>query len=142
MNRPFALALACAVLLGPVATAPAQTPAQTPAAPAAGCTRPEPPVFASPATAGALAAADIDQARYARDAYFNAADANLACLDADIEARMRTLFATGAPMDDALRAAGLAHERASRERAETYERFLRLCLAYEDAKGPVPGGCR
>ena len=94
------------------------------------------------AAAANLQAGEIDQARYARDAYFAAADANLACLDAEIEARMRTLFATGAPMDAALRAAGAAHEQASRERAETHERFLRMCLAYEDANGPVSGGCR
>jgi hypothetical protein len=139
MKTFTALAAASALLLGLAGPAPAQTPATSPVY---GCAKPQPPVFPTPAAAASLQAAEIDQARYARDSYFAAADANLACLDADIEARMRTLFATGAPMDATLRAAGVAHEQASRERAETHERFLRMCLAYEDAKGPVSGGCR
>ncbi|MDZ4776486.1 MAG: hypothetical protein SGJ23_06840 [Alphaproteobacteria bacterium] len=133
------LTAACAVVLGLAGAAPAQTPATSPVY---GCAKPQPPVFPAPAAAANLQAAEIDQARYARDSYFAAADQNLACLDADIEARMRSLFATGAAMDPTLRAAGVAHEQASRERAETHERFLRMCLAYEDAKGPVSGGCR
>lgn len=130
----------CAAALAIAAPASAQAPAPAAAAPVQACAKPQPPVFPAPAAAASLQATDIDQARYARDAYFAAADANLACLDADIESRMRTLFATGAPMDPALRAAGLAHEQASREKAETHERFLRMCLAYEDAKGPA--ACR
>lgn len=133
-----ALAVACGFVLAAVAAAPAQTPTTV----AAACVRPQPPVFPAPSAAAAMQPGEIDQARYARDTYFAAADANLACLDADIEARMRTLFATGAPLDDGLRAAGLAHELASRERAETHERFIRMCLAYEDARGPLVGGCR
>ena len=108
----------------------------------AACLRPVPPAFPAPAAAGALSQPQIEQHRAARDAFFTAADANLACLDAAIEARMRTLFATGAPMDEGLRRLGQAHEDASREKAQTYERFLRLCLAWEDAKHtPLPGGC-
>jgi hypothetical protein len=106
------------------------------------CLKPAPPVFPAPTTAGALAQPQIEQHRTARDTYFTAADANLTCLNANIESRMQTLFASGAPMDAELRRLGAAHEEASRERAMTYERFLRLCLAWEDARHtPLPGGC-
>lgn len=140
--KTFAAVLAFALAAQGAYLAPllAQTPPTAVPAPIHACARPQPPVFSTPAMAATLPAGAIDQARYARDSYFAAADAHLACLDADIEARMRTLFATGAPMDAGLRAAGLAHELASRERAETHERFLRMCLAYEDANGPA--NCR
>lgn len=106
------------------------------------CVKPAPPSFPAPASAGTLGQAQIEQHRAARDSFFTAADANLSCLDASIESRMQALFASGAPMDADLRALGAAHETASRERAQTYERFLRLCLAWEDAKHtPMPGGC-
>ena len=63
-------------------------------------------------------------------------------MDQKIDARMKTLFATGAPLDAELRSMGLAHEDASRERAAVYERFLRMCLAWEDARHTsLPGGC-
>lgn len=106
------------------------------------CLKPAAPVFPAPAAAGTLGQPHIEQHRAARDAYFTAADANLACLDRAIESRMQSLFASGAPMDAELRRLGTDHETASRERAVTYERFLRLCLAWEDAKHtPLPGGC-
>ncbi|MDX2234131.1 MAG: hypothetical protein NW200_06505 [Hyphomonadaceae bacterium] len=106
------------------------------------CVRPAPPAFPAPADAGALTRPDIEGHRAVRDGYFTAADANLACLDRQIDARMKTLFATGAPMDAGLRALGAAHEDASRERAQVYERFLRLCLAWEDARQTtLAGGC-
>ena len=106
------------------------------------CARPAAPTFAAPATAGALAQPQIEQHRAARDAYFVTADAHLACLDRTINARIQTLFASGAPMDAAMRQLGAAHEDASRERAAVYERFLRLCLAWEDARHmALPGGC-
>jgi hypothetical protein len=106
------------------------------------CLRPVPPAFPAPAAAESLGQPDIEGHRAARDAYFTAADANLACLDRSIESRMRALFASGAPMDADLRALGAAHEDASRERGMVYERFLRLCLAWEDARRTtLPGGC-
>jgi len=106
------------------------------------CVKPAPPAFPAPATAGTLGQTQIEQHRDARDSFFSAADANLRCLDASIESRMQSLFASGAPMDAELRTLGAAHETASRERAQTYERFLRLCLAWEDARHtPFPGGC-
>jgi hypothetical protein len=106
------------------------------------CLKPAAPVFPAASTAGTLGQQQLEEHRAARDAYFTAADANLACLDRAIESRMKTLFATGAPMDAELRRLGTDHETASRERAVTYERFLRLCLAWEDAKHtPFPGGC-
>ncbi len=132
----FALAMLTAAT-----PAVAQPRAATPVLPqAAGCMKPPPPVLPGPAAATGLDAAAFQQHRYARDAYMSAADANLACLDADIDARMRTLFATGAAMDAGTRAQGLAHEQASRERADVYERFIRLCLAWEDTHGPA--NCR
>jgi hypothetical protein len=138
-----AIAAVLAVSLTFALAAPLSAQAQTGlSAPAPGCMRPPPPVFPAPAAAAAMAPDALQQHRYARDAYFAAADANLACLDRDIDARMRTLFATGGAMDSTLRAQGLAHELASRERAETYEKFLRLCLAWEDANGASLGGCR
>ena len=106
------------------------------------CVRPTAPVFPLQSTASALTQPQIEAQRTARDTYFTAADANLACLDREIDTGMRALFASGAPMDPALRQKGLAHEDASRERAATYERFLRLCLAWEDATHTaLPGGC-
>ena len=106
------------------------------------CVRPAAPVFPAAATAGTLAQPQIEQHRAARDAYFSAADANLVCLDQTIDAKMQALFASGAPMDAAMRQLGVAHEDASRERAAIYERFLRLCLAWEDARHmALPGGC-
>lgn len=130
------------LVLAALAETPVGVLAQTPAQPLsqASCAKPPAPAFPSPATAAALQPQDMEQHRYTRDSYFAAADANLACLDADIETRMRALFATGAPMDETLRQAGLAHEQASRERAAVHEQFLRMCLAYEDAKGPA--NCR
>ncbi len=136
-------ALPFALMLTMLAAVPADAPAQTikpPPYPVT-CSRPAPPAFPAPASAATLLAQDIEQHRRTRDSYFAAADANLSCLDANIEARMRTLFATGAAMDASLRQAGISHEQASRERAGVHEQFLRLCLAYEDAHGPLPGGC-
>ena len=106
------------------------------------CVRPAAPVFPAPTAVGALTQPQIEAQRSARDTYFTAADANLACMDGNIDARMKTLFATGAPLDADLRALGLAHEDASRERAAVYERFLRMCLAWEDIRHvSLPGGC-
>ncbi len=106
------------------------------------CHRPAGPVFPPVAAAGALAQPQVEQHRAARDTYFTAADANLACVDAAIDARMKELFATGAPMDAAMRQLGVSHQEASAERAAVYERFLRLCLAWEDARHmTLPGGC-
>ena len=106
------------------------------------CVRPAAPVFPPIATAGALSQPQIEQHRTARDAYFSSADANLACMDQAIDERMRVLFSSGAPLDAAMRQLGVAHEDASRERAAVYERFLRLCLAWEDARHmTLPGGC-
>jgi hypothetical protein len=127
----FAAALALALLAATPAVS--QTPAAT-------CMKPPPPVFPAASAAAGLDAGAFQQHRYARDAYMTAADANLACLDADIDARMRALFASGGAMDAATRAQGLAHEQASRERAEVHEKFLRLCLAYEDTHGAA--ACR
>jgi hypothetical protein len=143
-------ALPVALIVAALAAGPAGALAQAVAPPQntysspyqVACSRPAPPVFPGLAAAATLQAQDMEQHRLARDSYFAAADANLSCLDADIEARMRTLFATGGAMDSTLRAQGLAHELASRERAETYEKFVRMCLAYEDTHGPLPGGCR
>jgi hypothetical protein len=134
------------LILAALAAAPTGAAAQTPPQAArhspAACVQPPPPAFPTPAAAATLQPQDMQQHRLTRDSYFAAADANLACLDADIEARVRTLFATGAAMDAGARAQGLAHEEASRERAAVYEQFLRMCLAYEDAKGPIASGCR
>lgn len=106
------------------------------------CVRPTAPVFPAPTAVSALTQAQIEDQRTARDTYFTAADANLACMDRAIDARMKTLFASGAPIDAELRTMGLAHEDASRERATVYERFLRMCLAWEDARHiTLPGGC-
>lgn len=106
------------------------------------CVRPAMPVFPPIATAGALSQPQIEQHRTARDAYFAAADASLACMDETIDAKMKSLFATGAPMDAAIRQLGVSHQEASAERAAAYERFLRLCLAWEDARHmTLPGGC-
>lgn len=142
-------ALSATLVLAVLAVSPVEAPAQgvAPAAVAAtspypiSCSKPAPPLFPAPATAATLPAQDMEQHRFSRDSYFAAADANLSCLDADIEARMRTLFATGGAMDLSLRQAGVAHEQASRERADVHEKFLRLCLAWEDSHGPLPGGC-
>lgn len=135
---------AAALLLAAACVAPAPGLAQqfagAPAAPAATCMKPPPPVLPPASSAAAMDAAAFQQHRYARDAFMSAADANLACLDADIDARMRVLFASGAAMDATTRAQGLAHEQASRERTDVYEKFLRLCLAYEDTHGP--SACR
>ncbi len=106
------------------------------------CLRPAPPAFPAPAAAASLTEADLTAQRATRDAFFTAADTHLACLDRSIDGRIRDLFASGAPMDAATRQLGAAHEDASRERAQVYERFLRLCLAWEDARQkPLPGGC-
>ena len=133
--KRFAALVLLAALVAPVPAMP-----QAPATPAAGCMKPPPPILPAPSAAAALDANAFQQHRYARDAYMAAADANLACLDADIDARMRAVFASGAPMDAVTRAQGLAHEQASREKADVHEKFLRLCLAYEDTHGPA--GCR
>lgn len=112
------------------------------AAQQASCVRPAAPVFPATTAAASLTQPQIEQHRATRDSFFVAADANLACLDRTIDDRMRVLFSTGAPMDAAMRQLGVSHEEASRERAAVYERFLRLCLAWEDAKHmPLPGGC-
>jgi hypothetical protein len=106
------------------------------------CLRPVPPVFPAAAAAATMSQADLEAVRATRDAYFTAADANLSCMDRTLDARMNDLFATGAPMDAATRALGRAHEDASRERGVVYERFVRLCLAWEDARQmSLPGGC-
>ena len=106
------------------------------------CVRPVAPVFPAIARAVALSQPQVEQQRAARDTFFTAADANLICMDQAIDTRVQALFASGAPMDTAMRQLGLAHEDASRERAAVYERFLRLCLAWEDAKHmTLPGGC-
>jgi hypothetical protein len=106
------------------------------------CLRPVPPAVPAPAAAAAMSQADLEGHRAAREAFFTAADANLACLDRTIQARMLDIFATGAPVDAATRALGQTHEDASRERGLVYERFLRLCLAWEDARqSKLPGGC-
>lgn len=134
--KRFAAAALVTVIAALPAPGLAQPPAAAPPAPAAACMKPPPPVLPPASAAAAMDPAAFQQHRYARDAFMSAADANLACLDADIDARMRALFASGAAMDAATRAQGLAHEQASRERADVYEKFLRLCLAYEDTHGP------
>jgi hypothetical protein len=98
------------------------------------CIRPVAPVFPPLSAAATLSQAQVEQHRTTRDTFFTDADTNLSCMDKTIDDRMRTLFSTGAPMDAAIRQLGAAHEDASRERAAVYERFLRLCLAWEDAK--------
>lgn len=140
---PRTLAALGALALGS-AGAMAQPPSQAglaPPAPIAGCAKPATPTFPTVSDLVTLAPDQMSRVRDARDAYFAAADAGLACLDADIEARMRAMFASGAAMDPALREQGLAHAQASRERASVHEQFIRLCFAYEDVRGPLPGGC-
>jgi hypothetical protein len=106
------------------------------------CVRPVAPVFPPLSAAATLSQTQVEQHRTARDTFFTAADANLSCMDKTIDDRLRTLFSTGAPMDALMRQLGAAHEDASGERAATYERFLRLCIAWEDAKRTkLPGGC-
>jgi hypothetical protein len=104
------------------------------------CVRPVPPTF--PASGATLSQTEIETHRATRDAYFSAADANLTCMDRAIDVRMQQLFATGAPMDPAVRQLGAQHEAAAKERGLVYERFLRMCLAWEDARQTkLPGGC-
>ncbi len=106
------------------------------------CVRPTAPVFPAPSAAATLSQPQIEQHRTERDTYFVAADTNLTCMDQAIDARIQALFSSGAPMDAAMRQLGATHDSASRERAAVYERFLRLCLAWEDARHmPLPGGC-
>lgn len=130
--KMLAAVLALAVLAaGPAGAQP----------PAPACVKPAAPVFPAPAAASALLPGEMAQHRATRDAYFTAADRNLDCLNTSIEARMRTLFATGGAMDPTLRAEGLAHEQASRERAGVHEQYLRLCLAWQDANGAAAIAC-
>ena len=132
-------------VLAGLAAAPAlaQAPTLPPAAPPASiCGRPAAPVFPAPGTAGTLTQPQVEQYRSARDAFFADADRSLACLDQRIDAEVKALFASGAQMGPALRGMGVEHQALSRDRAAAHESFLRLCLAWEDARRTrLPGGC-
>jgi hypothetical protein len=106
------------------------------------CVRPTPPTFPAPDRAGALSSADLDRQQAARDEYFVAADAYLDCTNGQIERRLAAMFASNAPLDSTLQSLGRDHERVSAERANVYEQFVTMCMAWEDAtEAPLPGRC-
>lgn len=106
------------------------------------CVRPAAPGFPPTLAARLLSAERIETLRGARDDYFTAMDAYLDCVNGEIETRMRALLGSGSGGDDGLAALAEEHRSASEERAGVYERFSRLCLAWEDArKAPLPGRC-
>jgi hypothetical protein len=70
-----------------------------------------------------------------RNAYFVSADNYLGCVSGQIEGRMTTMFQTNAPMDQSLTGLGQSHSDMSRERAMIHERYVRLCIAWEDRNG-------
>lgn len=139
MSRVVAFALLACLAVGP---AFAQSAPSTPVAATPVCGRPTAPTFPLPAAAGAQSLAQMQQFRASRDDFFAAADRTLACLDQKIDAQVRVVFASGAAMGPDLRQMGRDHQALGRERAAAHESFLRLCLAWEDAKlTTLPGGC-
>lgn len=123
----FAGALACLAFaaIGPAAAPFAHAQAQ------AACSRPQAPAI--PENAAGMGMADLAAAHEARDRYIAEADQYRLCLDQDIERRMDIMFRTNAAIDPVLEERGLEHASISAERAGVYERFVRLCLKWEDS---------
>ena len=120
-------------------TNPAPAPAPAPAV--ASCARPPAPLVPQPIQAASLTLSQMTALKRQREVYFKNADVFLGCVNGQIEARMNTMFATGAAMDPALNGLGQAHSDFSRERAAIYERFVRSCIAWEDRNGQGTLNC-
>jgi hypothetical protein len=126
--------LAATALLAAAAPSPATGPTL--------CLRPQAPAIAAAERGRTLTSADVENQRAAADRYFTSMDSFLDCTNREIERRMKAMFATNAPIDPGLNDLGAAHRAASEEKAAISERFVRVCLAWEDASGaPPPTRC-
>jgi hypothetical protein len=135
MNRPLVLVAVIMAMTSSMAQAQqGQSPRPAPTVPGASstCARPAMPAF--PASATAISADQLSGLRRQRDTFFLSSDTYLNCVNNEIESRMRAMFASGAAADPVMDALGKAHSDASRDRATVFERFVRLCMAWEDSR--------
>lgn len=121
---------ATAAMFAPATAQPAGSAPAT-----AACARPPAPLMPQASQAGALSLTQMTALKRQRDIYFTNTDTFLGCVNGQIEQRMNAMFASGAPMDQSLNGLGQSHADMNRERAAIYERFVRLCLAWEDRNG-------
>lgn len=96
------------------------------------CERPAPPRF--PRDGQQLTLEQLDWTRDQRDRFMAASSRYLACLDREIEGRMRAMMTTNTD-DPRVNAAGYEHQAGSAAVGEAVKRFALLCYDFEGRSG-------
>lgn len=130
--RHLAFTVAMALSLAAGASALAQPAPAPESAALETCVAPAPPRY--PRADRPLTLEQLDWTHEQRDRFLAESTPYLACLDREIEARLRRVSQTNVN-DPRLLAAGREHEAASAAHGDAIKRFALLCYAYEGRTG-------